>query len=81
MPAGADPRAVGGAITVDNGPTVSVNAFVVPATNAVVSVVNNAFSPVPQTIQRGQTVTWLWYDGAMGHSVTPVGIDPRARGA
>jgi plastocyanin len=80
MPAGADPRSVGGTIAVDNGPTVSVTAFVVPATNVVVSVVNNAFSPVSPTIQRGQTVTWLWYDGAVGHSVTPVGLEPVGSG-
>jgi len=76
LPVGADPRAISATITVEDGPTASVNAFVVPAANAVVSVTNNAFTPVPRTISAGQTVTWLWFSDAVGHSVTPVGLEP-----
>jgi plastocyanin len=76
LPAGAVPRAVRATATVENGPTVRFTAFVVPAANAVVVVVNNAYAPVPRAVNAGQTVTWLWYDDALGHSVTPVGLEP-----
>lgn len=83
LPAGATPRAVQAVAEVDftDAPEMQFTAFVVPAGNAVVTVSNNVFSPVPRTIAAGQTVTWIWFDGAVGHNVTPLGLEPVASGA
>lgn len=72
---GTIPRAVTATAAVE-GNNVAYTAFVVPPGNAVITVSNNQFSPVPQTIQAGQTVTWVWLAGAVGHNVVPLGLEP-----
>ena len=83
LPAGATPRAVTAIAHINRleAPDVVFTAFVVPAANAVVTVNNNLFSPVPRTIAAGQTVTWLWLSDAVGHNVTPLGVEPATSGA
>lgn len=83
LPAGATPRAVQATVHISRPGVedVKFTAFVVPAGNAVVTVTNNLFNPVSQTIANGQAVTWLWFDGATGHNVTPLGLEPPTSGA
>ena len=76
---GTIPRAVAANASVE-GNNVPYTAFVVPPANAVITITNNQFSPVPQTIQAGQTVTWVWQAGTVGHNVTPVGVEPARSG-
>lgn len=80
LPSGATPRVVRASAAIAGGPTAQFSAFVVPASNAVVMVTNNVFTPVPQTIGAGQTVTWLWFNDAVGHNVVPLGLEPVGSG-
>ncbi len=72
---GTIPRAVAANASIE-GNNVPYAAFIVPPENAVITLTNNAFAPVPQTIQAGRTVTWVWQADAEGHNVTPVGLEP-----
>ena len=76
LPTGATARFLRGGIIINDEVVATFTAFVVPAGNTVVTVQNNVFTPQTPTIGAGQTVTWLWFDGAVGHNVTPVGVEP-----
>lgn len=41
------------------------------ASTKTVSVSNNAFSPATVSIKKGDSVTWRWTQGGVGHNVTP----------
>jgi len=48
-------------------------AFVVPADDAIVQVLDDGFVPSLTTVAPGTTVTWIWPSTATAHNVDSIG--------
>lgn len=79
LPGGTDVEIYDAEVQIVGGQQRALTAFAVPADHGVITVQDDVFTPGQPnalTIGVGETVTWVWLDGAIGHNVSPLGTEP-----